>query len=91
MIAVVVYGLHGSATSVWGMSAKVVESGAFDNFWDALSFTLNGIVFFYAGASSVNFFWRTSDVSACSSFIFPFYLYVPHLLLFPAHLLRVER
>ncbi len=63
VIAVVVFGLHGSATAVWGMSAKVVESGSFDVFWDTLNFALNGIVFFYAGASSVNFFWRTSHVS----------------------------
>eukprot|EP00884_Botryococcus_braunii_P001577 jgi/Botrbrau1/1141/Bobra.0162s0032.1 len=56
VIAVVVFGLHGSATAVWGMSAKVVESGSFDVFWDTLSFALNGNRVLLRGASSVNFF-----------------------------------
>ena len=60
----VVYGLYGSATAKWHMSAKVVESGAFDVFWDTISFALNGLIFFYAGASSVNFFWRSAEVRA---------------------------
>lgn len=28
------------------------------SFWDTLSFSVNGIVFFFAGASAVNFFVR---------------------------------
>lgn len=62
VIAVVVFGLNGSATSKWGMSSAVTESPVFTSFWDTLGFILNGIVFFYAGASSVNFFWRSSEV-----------------------------
>lgn len=62
MIAVVIYGLYGSANAKWGMSSAVTESTVFDTFWDTISFMLNGIVFFYAGASSVNFFWRSSEV-----------------------------
>lgn len=62
MIAVVIYGLYGSANSKWNMSSAVTESPVFDSFWDTISFMLNGIVFFYAGASSVNFFWRSSEV-----------------------------
>jgi len=62
VIAVVIYGLYGSANSKWNMSSSVTESPAFDTFWDTISFMLNGIVFFYAGASSVNFFWRSSEV-----------------------------
>ncbi|KAK9840543.1 hypothetical protein WJX81_000451 [Elliptochloris bilobata] len=61
VIAVVVLGLGGSATGKWSMSAHIVESGTFDVFWDTISFAVNGIVFFYAGCSSVNFFWRSSQ------------------------------
>ncbi|KAK9828685.1 hypothetical protein WJX72_001519 [[Myrmecia] bisecta] len=60
VIAVVSYGLYGSATAKWNMSAKVVETGAFELFWDTLSFAMNGIVFFYSGASAVNFFVRSA-------------------------------
>ena len=66
VIAVVIYGLYGSANSKWNMSSAVVESPAFDTFWDTISFMLNGIVFFFAGASSVNFFWRSSEVCFCA-------------------------
>ena len=62
MIAVVIFGLYGSANAKWGMSSTFTESPVFDTFWDTISFMLNGIVFFYAGASSVNFFWRSSEV-----------------------------
>ena len=54
----VVYGLYGAATSKWDMSAKVEESGAFDAFWDTLSFVVNGIVFFFSGIACINFFVR---------------------------------
>ena len=40
------------------MSVKVEESGAFEAFWDTLSFSVNGIVFFYSGAACINFFVR---------------------------------
>lgn len=63
VIAVVIFGLYGSANAKWGMSSTFTESPIFDTFWDTISFMLNGIVFFYAGASSVNFFWRSSEVS----------------------------
>ena len=62
VIAVVIFGLYGSANAKWGMSSTVIESPVFDTFWDTISFMFNGIVFFYAGASSVNFFWRSSEV-----------------------------
>ena len=44
------------------MSSRLVESPIFDTFWDTISFIINGIIFFFAGASSVNFFWRSSEV-----------------------------
>ena len=57
-----VFGLYGSANGKWGMSSRLVESPIFDTFWDTISFIINGIIFFFAGASSVNFFWRSSEV-----------------------------
>lgn len=64
VIAVVVFGLYGSATGKWHMSPRVVESGSFDTFWDTVCFAFNSLVFFFAGASSINFFWRSSQVTA---------------------------
>ena len=58
VIAVVVYGLYGNATSKWGMLASAAESGAFDMVWDTISFGANGIVFFWSGVACVNYFER---------------------------------
>lgn len=58
MVSVAVFGLYGAATSKWDMSAKVEESGAFDAFWDTLSFINNGLVFFFSGIACINFFVR---------------------------------
>jgi len=58
VISVACFGLYGAATSKWDMSVKVEESGAFEAFWDTLSFSVNGIVFFYSGAACINFFVR---------------------------------
>ena len=63
VIAVVVYGLYGSATAKWGLSPKVAESGVFDEFWDTIGFGITGMVFFFSGVSSVNFFVRSAQVS----------------------------
>lgn len=63
VIAVVVYGLYGSATAKWGLSPKVAEHGIFDNFWDTIGFAVSGMVFFFSGCSSVNFFVRSAKVS----------------------------
>ena len=62
VIAVVVYGLYGSATAKWGLSPKVAESGVFDEFWDTIGFGITGMVFFFSGVSSVNFFVRSAQV-----------------------------
>ncbi|KAL3155128.1 Son of sevenless 1, variant 2 [Trebouxia sp. C0009 RCD-2024] len=61
VIAVVVYGLYGSATAKWGLSPKVAESGVFDNFWDTIGFAITGLVFFFSGVSCVNFFYRSAQ------------------------------
>ncbi len=53
-----VFGLYGAATSKFDISPKLEESGAFEDFWDTFAFVANGIVFFYAGASSMNFVIR---------------------------------
>ena len=58
VVAVAVFGLYGSATSKFDISAKLQESGAFEDFWDTFAFVANGIVFFFAGASSMNFVIR---------------------------------
>lgn len=39
-------------------SPQLVEGGAFFAFWGTVSFATNGVVFFFAGASAVNFFIR---------------------------------
>jgi len=62
VIAVVVMGLQGGSTGKWELSSKVLESGQFDHFWDILGFVLNGVVFFFAGAASVNFLLRSGGV-----------------------------
>lgn len=61
VIAVVVMGIYGSATGKWDMSPRTAESGHFFSFWDTISFAVNGIVFFFAGASAVNFFVRSAE------------------------------
>lgn len=58
VIAVVVYGLYGASTYLYGFSSKGLRAGAFFKFLDVLSFMLNGMVFFYVGSSIVNFFIR---------------------------------
>lgn len=58
VIAVVVYGLYGSANTLWDMSPRARESKIFENFWDVMSLLTNGVVFFYAGALATVFFWR---------------------------------
>lgn len=60
VISVAVFGLYGAATSKFDISDNLEESGAFVYFWDTFAFVANGIVFFYAGASSVNFVIRSA-------------------------------
>jgi len=59
VIAVVCFGLYGNATSKWGMLARVDESGDFDAAWDFISFVANGLVFFWSGVASINYFIRS--------------------------------
>eukprot|EP00210_Caulerpa_lentillifera_P005532 g5291.t1 len=61
VIAVVVYGLYGAATSQWSISPEARESRVFSRFWDVTQLLTNGIVFFYAGASATNFFYRCEE------------------------------
>lgn len=56
VISVAVFGLYGAATSKWDISVK--SSEAFDAFWETLATTVNGIIFFYSGVSTVNFIVR---------------------------------
>ena len=62
VIAVCTYGLYGCATTRWGMSPAAAASGVFDSFWDTIGFITNGLVFFYAGVATTNFFVRSTQV-----------------------------
>ena len=61
VIAVVVYGLYGAATTQWDISPAAREQKVFSGFWDVAQLLTNGIVFFYAGASATNFFYRCEE------------------------------
>ncbi|KAL0054880.1 hypothetical protein WJX82_003714 [Trebouxia sp. C0006] len=61
VIAVVTYGLYGAYTTAWEMDVHILESGAFDSFYESLAFLVNGIVFFYSGVSCVNFVVRSTE------------------------------
>lgn len=54
VIAVVVFGLWGSATVQWGMNSKNLTRGLYLGFYDVFVFILNGIIFFFVGASITN-------------------------------------
>lgn len=57
-VAAVAYGLYGSSTLLWGMSTKARQSGMFQQFWVVMTFIVNALIFFYVGASCVNFTTR---------------------------------
>ncbi|CAD7700965.1 unnamed protein product [Ostreobium quekettii] len=59
--AVVVYGLYGSATLYWEISPQTRELKMFRHFYDIFTLMINGVVFFFAGASAMNFFVRTAE------------------------------
>ena len=54
VVAVAVFGLYGASTSTWDLPPA--SHGAFEAFWDALSFVANSIVFFFTGVRRVFFF-----------------------------------
>eukprot|EP00798_Chlamydomonas_sp_ICE-L_P011080 gene11080-18689_t len=60
-VGTVAYGLYGASTLLFGMSMKARASKIFVRFWDVLIFIINGLIFFYVGASCVNFTWRSSE------------------------------
>eukprot|EP00878_Enallax_costatus_P032705 GHUV01035962.1.p1 GENE.GHUV01035962.1~~GHUV01035962.1.p1 ORF type:complete len:295 (+),score=35.57 GHUV01035962.1:136-1020(+) len=60
VIAVVVYGLYGASSYLYGLSSKGRRLGSFFAFWDIASFTINGMVFFFVGCSAMNFFLSLS-------------------------------
>lgn len=55
VISVVIFGLFGNMTMLWGMTGSSYKSGAFEAVWDMISFAANGLVFFWAGVASLNF------------------------------------
>lgn len=42
---------------------QMVESGTFGEFWDTIGLIVNGNIFFFSGASAINFFWRSTEAS----------------------------
>ncbi len=55
------YGLYGAGSMNWRMSLQSKREAAMARFWDVISFALNGIIFFYVGASSANFVIRCDE------------------------------
>ncbi|KAL6750873.1 Sodium/hydrogen exchanger family-domain-containing protein [Haematococcus lacustris] len=60
-VGAVAYGLYGSATLLWGISSKTRQSQQFQHFWAVLTFIVNALIFYYVGASCVNFTIRASN------------------------------
>jgi hypothetical protein len=58
VVAVVAYALYGANSYQYGFSSKGLRTGAFWRFYDVLALMLNGMVFFFVGASLVNFCLR---------------------------------
>ncbi|KAG1680362.1 hypothetical protein FOA52_015453 [Chlamydomonas sp. UWO 241] len=54
VIAVVVYGVYGSVTMLWGLSKQLIQAGTITGAYDIIVFVLNGIIFFFVGASATN-------------------------------------
>jgi NhaP-type Na+/H+ or K+/H+ antiporter len=61
VIAVVIFGLWGSATVQWGMNSKNLSKGLFLGFYDVFVCILNGIIFFFVGASIINLVIRSQN------------------------------
>ena len=64
VIAVVTFGLFGNVTSLWGMPGSSLKTGQFKAIWEMIAFAVNGLVFFWAGLSSINFLIRSFGVNA---------------------------
>ena len=62
LIAVVLFGLYGNATSKWGMLSSEENSQSFDAAWAMISFVANSLVFFWSGVSGINFFIRSIEL-----------------------------
>eukprot|EP00201_Polytomella_parva_P020069 CAMPEP_0175040062 /NCGR_PEP_ID=MMETSP0052_2-20121109/1021_1 /TAXON_ID=51329 ORGANISM="Polytomella parva, Strain SAG 63-3" /NCGR_SAMPLE_ID=MMETSP0052_2 /ASSEMBLY_ACC=CAM_ASM_000194 /LENGTH=644 /DNA_ID=CAMNT_0016302165 /DNA_START=218 /DNA_END=2148 /DNA_ORIENTATION=- len=57
-VAVLVYGLYGATSLLWGISLKARREGWVIQFWTVLSNGISGLVYFLVGASSTNFIVR---------------------------------
>eukprot|EP00951_Prasinocladus_malaysianus_P050048 scaffold676355_cov73-Prasinocladus_malaysianus.AAC.1 len=66
-VAVAVMGLYGAAFSRFEVTPRLVTSGIYDHFWETVCFCLNGVVFFYSGVATVNFFLRSFEALSLSS------------------------
>ena len=63
VIAVVTFGLFGNATRLWGMPGSSLKTGEFKVIWEMIAFAANGLVFFWAGLSAINFLIRSLSVN----------------------------
>ena len=61
--AVVTFGLFGNITSLWGMPGSSLKTGEFKAIWKMIAFAANGLVFFWAGLSAINFLIRSLSVN----------------------------
>ena len=61
--AVVTFGLFGNVTSLWGMPGSSMKTGEFKAIWKMIAFAANGLVFFWAGLSAINFLIRSLSVN----------------------------
>lgn len=52
------------------ISNKAQSTGAMSGFMSTVTHGINGLVFFYAGASCVNFIWRSIDVLATKGLLY---------------------
>ncbi|KAG1664314.1 hypothetical protein FOA52_005712 [Chlamydomonas sp. UWO 241] len=61
VIAVVCFGLYGSASMTFRMSIKAKREHWMKQFWDCMGFIINSLIFFFVGVSSANFMIRTAN------------------------------
>ena len=80
VVAVAVFGLYGASTSTWDLPPA--SHGAFEAFWDALSFVANSIVFFFTGVRVFFFFFASRERGSWSKLFISQKTHLPSLSLF---------
>lgn len=62
VIAVTIFGLWGAAEGHWGAAEDEARRAGRDAVWDTLVLACNALVFFWAGAASASFLWRSAHL-----------------------------